>query len=144
MQIIPFYDEDDVYQASELQHMLSINKAVYVEDTSCYKDYVCQVSKLQQMHVIGLKWNFFFKFKWEVLKQINRNPDGFSRGLFLLPCSKETTSLRTIPSFEFAYISCILYIQLLWPISVLIKNLSRWKKVYIKVFLNRFILILPS
>ena len=52
MQIIPFYDEDDVYEASELQHMLSINKAVYVEDTSFYK-YVCQVSKLQQMHVIG-------------------------------------------------------------------------------------------
>ena len=42
--------------------MLSINKAVYVEDTFCYKDYVCQVSKIHYMHVIGLKlkWQFFF------------------------------------------------------------------------------------
>ena len=86
---------------------------------------------------------FFFKFKWKVLKQINPNLGGFSRGSFLPPCSNETTSLKTIPSFEFAYISCILYIRLLWPISVLTKNLSRRKKVYIKVFQNRFILILP-
>ena len=34
--------------------MLSINKAIYVEDTFCYRDYVCQVSKLQHMYVIGL------------------------------------------------------------------------------------------
>ena len=55
MQKVPFYDEDYVYQASELQPILSINKAVYVENTFRYKDYVCQVSKLQQMYVIGLK-----------------------------------------------------------------------------------------
>ena len=36
---------------------------------------------------------------------------------------------KTIPSFEFPYISCILYIWLLWPISVWTKNLSRRKKV---------------
>ena len=35
--------------------MLSINKVVYVEDTFSYKDYVCQVSKIQYMHIIGLK-----------------------------------------------------------------------------------------
>ena len=34
--------------------MLSINKAIYVEYTFCYRDYVCQVSKLQHVHVIGL------------------------------------------------------------------------------------------
>ena len=34
--------------------MLSINKAIYVEDTFCYRDYVCQLSKLQHMYVIGL------------------------------------------------------------------------------------------
>ena len=133
-----------VYQASELQPMLSINKVLYVEDTFCYKDYVCQVSKLQHMYVIGLKLIFSFKFKWKVLKQINPNLVGLSRSSFLPPCSNETTSLKTIPSFEFAYVSCILYIRLLWPISVLTKNLSRRKKVYIKVFQNRFILILPS
>ena len=87
------------------------------------------------------KMNIFFKFKWKVLKQINSNLGGFSRGLFLFPCSNETTSLKTILSFDFAYISFILYIRLLWPISVLTKNLSTRKKVYIKVFLNRFMLI---
>ena len=99
--------------------MLPINKAVYVEDTFCYKDYMCQVSKLQYMYVIGLRWNIFFKFKWKVLKQINPNLAELSRGLFLPPCSNETSSLNTIPSFEFAayisynihykfaYISCI-------------------------------------
>ena len=30
------------------------NKAIYVEDTFCYMDCVCQVSKLQHMHAIGL------------------------------------------------------------------------------------------
>ena len=39
--------------------MLSLNKTVYVEDTFCYKDYVYQVSKLQHMYVIGLKWISF-------------------------------------------------------------------------------------
>ena len=92
--------------------MLSINKAVYVEDTFCYKDYVCQVSKVQHMHETSLKWNFFFKFKWTVLNQINPNLDGFSRGSFLPPCFKETT-LKTTLLFEFAYISCILYKPLL-------------------------------
>ena len=77
--------------------MLSINRAVYVEDTSCYKDYVCQVSKLQHMHLTGL---------------INRNLGGLSRGLSLPSYSNETTNLKTIPSFEFAYISCIFYIRL--------------------------------
>ena len=119
--------------------MLSINK--FVEDTFCYKDYVCQVSKLQYMHAIGLKLNIFLKFKWKVLKQINPNLGGFSRGSFLHPCFKETTSLKTILSFELPYISCILYKRLLWPISVSTKNLIRRKKVYLKVFLNRFMLI---
>ena len=35
-----------------------------------------------------------------------------------------------------------MYIILLWPIPVLTKYLSRRKKVYIKAFLNRFMLIL--
>ena len=34
--------------------MLSINKAIYVEDTFYYRDYVCQVSKLQHMYAIDL------------------------------------------------------------------------------------------
>ena len=49
IQKVPFYDEDYVYQASELLPLLSINKAVYVEDTFCYMDYVSQTSKLQHM-----------------------------------------------------------------------------------------------
>ena len=34
--------------------MLLINKAIYVENTFCYKDCVCQASKLQDMYVICL------------------------------------------------------------------------------------------
>ena len=34
--------------------MLSTNKVVHAEDTFCYRDYVCQVSQLQHMYVIGL------------------------------------------------------------------------------------------
>ena len=34
--------------------MLSTNKVVHAEDTSCYGDYVCQVSKLQHIYVISL------------------------------------------------------------------------------------------
>ena len=34
--------------------MLSTNKVVHAEDTFCYRDYMCQVSKLQQMYVINL------------------------------------------------------------------------------------------
>ena len=34
--------------------MLSINKVVHAEDTICYRDYVCQVSSIQHMYVIGL------------------------------------------------------------------------------------------
>ena len=64
--------------------MLSINKAVYEEDTSCYMDYVLQVSKWQHVYVIGLKWIFFKKkFKWKVLQKINPNCAGLSRGSFL-------------------------------------------------------------
>ena len=29
--------------------MLSINKSIYVEDNFCYRDYVCQLSKLQHI-----------------------------------------------------------------------------------------------
>ena len=34
--------------------MLSKNKVVQAEDIFCYRDYMCQVSKLQRMYVIGL------------------------------------------------------------------------------------------
>ena len=34
--------------------MLSANKMVHAENTFCYWDYMCQVSKLQHMYVIGL------------------------------------------------------------------------------------------
>ena len=34
--------------------MLSTNKVVHAEDAFCYRDYMCQVSKLQHMYVIGL------------------------------------------------------------------------------------------
>ena len=54
MQKVLFYYEDFVYQASELQPMLSANKMVHAENTFCYWDYMCQVSKLQHMYVIGL------------------------------------------------------------------------------------------
>ena len=34
--------------------MLSTNEVVHAEDTICYRDYMCQVSKLQHMYVVGL------------------------------------------------------------------------------------------
>ena len=34
--------------------MLSTNKVVHAEDTFCYRDYMCQVSQLQHVYVIGL------------------------------------------------------------------------------------------
>ena len=34
--------------------MLSTNEVVHAEDTICYRDYMCQVSKLQHMYVTGL------------------------------------------------------------------------------------------
>ena len=34
--------------------MLLINKVVHAEDTFCYRDYMCQMSKLQHMYVKGL------------------------------------------------------------------------------------------
>ena len=34
--------------------MLSTSEVVHAEDTICYRDYMCQVSKLQDMYVIGL------------------------------------------------------------------------------------------
>ena len=87
------------------------------------------------------KMDFFFRFKWKVLKEINPDLGKLSSSLILPPCSNETSSLKTIPLFEFAYISCTLYTRLLWPNSVLTKNLSRRKKFKKKVFLNRFMLI---
>ena len=51
------------------------------------------------------KMDFFFKFKWKVLKWINPNLAGLSRGLFLFRCSYQISSLKTIPLFDFAYIS---------------------------------------
>ena len=45
-----FHDEDYLYQASKP----SQNKAIYVEGNFCYRDYVCQVSKLQHMYAVGL------------------------------------------------------------------------------------------
>ena len=34
--------------------MLTINEAICVGDNFCYRDYVCQVPKLQHVYVIGL------------------------------------------------------------------------------------------
>ena len=98
--------------------MLPINKAVYVGDTFCQRDYMCQVSKLKHLYLTGLILLSFFrpqnkpgyiKFKSSVLKQINPNLGGISRGSFLPLGCNETTSLKTILSFEFEYICYILY-----------------------------------
>ena len=72
--------------------MLSLSKVIYVEYIFCYRDYVCQVSKLQHMYVIGLmsltrdhKTPDYIKFKSKVLKQINPTiqiNDFFDRSLF--------------------------------------------------------------
>ena len=48
----------------------------------------------------------------------NSNLGGLSTGSFLHPCPTEITSLKTMLSFESTYISCILYIRLLWPICL--------------------------
>ena len=59
--------------------MLSINKFIYVEDTFCYRDYVCEVSKLQHIYAIVLiplsvlettKETGYIKYKSKDLKQI--------------------------------------------------------------------------
>ena len=131
--------------------MLPINKAVYVEDTFCYKDYVCQVSKLQYMYVIGLRWNIFFKFKWKVLKQINPNLAGLSRVCFypLAP----TRLLVWIPYLHLnsphTYLTTYItnsHTYLVYTTSLndlcFNKKFEQEKKVYIKIFLNRFILII--
>ena len=49
-----FYYEDFVDQASELQPMLSTNKVAHAGDSFSYRVYMCQVSKLPHMYVIGL------------------------------------------------------------------------------------------
>ena len=41
-QKVTFYDDHYLYQASELQPMLSTNKVVRAEGSFCYRDYVCQ------------------------------------------------------------------------------------------------------
>ena len=46
--------KDYVYHASELYPILSTNKVAHAEDTFCYRDYVCQISKLQRMYVTCL------------------------------------------------------------------------------------------
>ena len=51
---VTFFDGDYVYQASELQPMLSTNKEVYAEDTFCYRDYVSQMAKQRRIYVLGL------------------------------------------------------------------------------------------
>ena len=35
-------------------NLLSTKKMIHAKDTFCYRDYMCQVSKLQYMYVIGL------------------------------------------------------------------------------------------
>ena len=62
--------------------MLSINKFLYVEDTFCYMDYVCEVSKLHSMYAIVLiplsvlettKKKGYIKFKSKDLKPNQTN-----------------------------------------------------------------------
>ena len=105
--------------------------------TFCYRDYVCQVSKLQHIYIIGL----MLLSVPETTKQIRLYQAIYTFQGFVYAATRLRV-WKTIPSSEFAYISCILYIWLLCPISILIKNLCRRKKVYIKVFLNQFMLIL--
>ena len=54
IQKVPCYDQGYLYQVLKLYPILSINKAINVEVTFCYRDHVCQVSKLQHMYAIGL------------------------------------------------------------------------------------------
>ena len=42
--------------------MLSINKVVHAEDAFCYRDHMCQVSKLQHMYLI----NYFHKLLYVI------------------------------------------------------------------------------
>ena len=115
----------------------SVNKMVYPEDvayvvdkqrdlcrsTFCYRDYVCQVSRLRDMYVIGLillsalettkQIKLYQKFKSKILKHITLIWMDFPGAHFYPLSCNETTSLKTIPSLELAYISCILYIRLL-------------------------------
>ena len=54
MQKVLLYYEDFVYQTSEPWPLLSSKKVVLAEDSFCYRNYKCQVSKLQHIFVIGL------------------------------------------------------------------------------------------
>ena len=121
---------------TRLQPMLSTKSAIYVEDGQWQGLCVPNVKTTTYVSNRPQNKTNYIKFKTKVLKEINPNLGGLSRGLFLPPCSNETTSLKTISLFELVYISCISYIRLLWPMSVLTKKLSRIKKVSIKVFLN--------
>ena len=75
-----------------------------------------------------LKIDFFFQISMQSFETNQPNLGGLSRGSFLPPCFKETTSLKTILSFELAYICCILYKRVLWPISVSTKKFDQEKK----------------
>ena len=106
---------------------------------------------LQVLRVRSVKTKTNVNNRFKILLFSNWNEKSWNKsiliwvgflGVHFYPlCSNETTSFETMNSFEFAYISCIWYIWLLWPISTLAKNFSWSKKVYINVFLNRFILI---
>ena len=131
---------------------MSTNKATHVEDTISYRNYLCKTTLCVKTTTLSNRFNasfcarwrpqnkpWYMKFKSDVLKQIWV---GFLRVRFYHLASTRLPVWKTIPSFEFVYISCFLYIRLLWSISISTKYLSRWKKVYIKVFLNQYTLIL--
>ena len=54
MQKVFFHYEDFVYQASELQPILSTKQTCRRYMSFCHRIYMCQVSKLQHMYVVGL------------------------------------------------------------------------------------------
>ena len=91
--------------------------------TFCYRDYVCQVSKLQHIYVIGL----ILLSVLETTKQIRLYQAIYTFQGFVYTATKLRV-WKTIPSFAFTYICCILYIRLLCPISILTKKLRRRKK----------------
>ena len=137
MQKVPFSDEDYLYQAPELSPILSINKEVYVENTFCYKDYVCQVSKLHHVcNRFKMNSNLNEKFWnkstliWVGFPGVRFYPPTPTR----LQVWKPYLHLNSHP-----YLASCIYD--FFDQSVLTKILSSRKEVYIKLFLNRFMLI---
>ena len=128
--------------------MLSTSKAIYVEDTFSYRDYVCQVSKTTTYVCNRFNTSFrslillvFNTARDQKTNQATSNLNqkfwnkstliwvGFLGFVFTPLLHRDYYSLK-MDIFIWIRISCILYIRLLWPISGLTKISEGKKSLY--------------